>query len=198
MLLRGEIVPVGEDQIPHIELARKIIKRVNTMYGTDFPLPRALISETPRLVGTDGNDKMSKSLGNTIYLTATLKEIKTQVNKMYTDPGKTNVEAKGNIEKHVAFQYLDIFYGNREHLAELKARYIAGGPGSVGDGEIKGLLVKVLEELIAPIRERREYFVQRPELVAEAIESGSKRAREEGQRILRELKGAMGLLDYGR
>lgn len=93
MLPRGQIVPVGEDQVPHIELARKIIKKVNTMYGTNFPLPLALLSDTPRLVGTDGNDKMSKSLGNTIYLTATLDEIKKQVNSMYTDSGKTSISA---------------------------------------------------------------------------------------------------------
>jgi tryptophanyl-tRNA synthetase len=86
MLARGEVVPVGEDQIPHIELARKIIKKVNTMYDTKFPLPLALVSETPRLVGTDGNNKMSKSLNNTIYLTSSLVDIKKGVQSMYTDP----------------------------------------------------------------------------------------------------------------
>ena len=170
MLLRGGIVPVGEDQVPHIELARKVIKKVNTMYGTDFLLPLAMISDTPRLVGTDGNDKMSKSLGNTIYLTATLKEITAGVNSMYTDPNKTSITSKGNIEKHVVFKYLDIFYDNKEYIAELKKRYIEGGENSVGDGEIKKLLITVLEELIAPIRERREYYKNHMDIVIQAME----------------------------
>ena len=170
MLPRGEIVPVGEDQVPHIELARKLIKRVNAMYGTDYPLPLALISETSRLVGIDGNDKMSKSLNNTISLTADLKEITTQVNKMYTDPGKASVQSPGNIDKHVVFKYLDIFYSDKTHLDELKQRYIAGGENSIGDGTVKKLLIETLDALIAPYRERREYYLAHPELVIEAIE----------------------------
>ncbi|MCK9272345.1 tryptophan--tRNA ligase [Candidatus Gracilibacteria bacterium] len=198
MLPHGEIVPVGEDQIPHIELARKIIKKVNTMYGTNYPLPLALLSENPRLVGTDGNDKMSKSLGNTIYLTATLKEITTGVNSMYTDTGKTSIESKGNIEKHVVFKYLDIFYNDKKHIKDLKKRYIEGGANSLGDGELKKLLIQVLEELISPIRERREYYKNNMNLVISAIEKGSLNARIEGQKLLTELKEKMGILDYGR
>ncbi|MDD2916417.1 MAG: tryptophan--tRNA ligase [Candidatus Gracilibacteria bacterium] len=198
MLPYGEIVPVGEDQIPHIELARKIIKKVNTMYGTDFPLPLAMISETPRLVGTDGSDKMSKSLGNTIYLTATLKEITAGVNSMYTDPGKTNVQAKGNLEKHVVFKYLDIFYKDKAHLEDLKKRYVEGGEHSVGDGEVKKLLIKVLDELIAPIREQREYYKNNMDLVISSIAEGSQNVRNMGQDLLSELKEKMGILDYGR
>ncbi|PIE84930.1 tryptophan--tRNA ligase [Candidatus Gracilibacteria bacterium] len=198
MLPRGEIVPVGEDQVPHIELARKIIKKVNTMYETSFPLPKALISETPRLVGTDGNDKMSKSLGNTIYLTASLDEIKKGVNSMYTDPNKTSISSPGNIENHVVFKYLDIFYQDKEHLEDLKKRYIAGGENSVGDGEIKKLLIEVLEKLIAPIREKREYYKQNMDLVIESIEKGSQNMREEGQKLLEELKEKMGITKYGR
>ncbi|MDD2565871.1 MAG: tryptophan--tRNA ligase [Candidatus Gracilibacteria bacterium] len=198
MLLGGEIVPVGEDQIPHIELSRKVIKKVNTMYSTNFPIPKALVSEFPRLVGIDGNDKMSKSLGNTIYLTSTLKEITSQVNKMYTDPGKTSIESKGNISKHVAFLYLDIFYKDKTHLDELKKRYIEGGPNSVGDGEIKKLLINVLEEFISPIRERREYYLKHMDIVVNSIEKGSANARIEGQKLIETLKKSMGLLDYGK
>ncbi|NUJ97218.1 tryptophan--tRNA ligase [Candidatus Gracilibacteria bacterium] len=198
MLPKGEIVPVGEDQIPHIELARKIIKKVNTMYGTSFPLPMALISETPRLVGTDGNDKMSKSLGNTIYLTATLNEIKKGVNSMYTDSGKTSVSAPGNIENHVVFKYLDIFYSDKVHLEELKKRYIEGGENSVGDGELKKLLVKILDELISPIREKREYYKNNMDLVISSIEEGSENVRKIGQELLQELKEKMGIIGYGK
>ncbi|EKE28467.1 MAG: tryptophanyl-tRNA synthetase [uncultured bacterium (gcode 4)] len=196
MLLWWEIVPVWEDQIPHIELSRKVIKKINTMYGTNFPIPKVLVSETPRLVWIDGNNKMSKSLGNTIYLTATPKEIKEQVNKMYTDPGKINIDSKWDISNHVAFMYLDIFYKNKEHLDQLKKRYVEWWPESVGDWEIKKLLIEVLEEFISPIRERREYYKNHMDIVVASIEKWSKNARAEWQKLIRTLREAMGLVDY--
>lgn len=198
MLPKWKIVPVWEDQIPHIELARKVIKKVNSMYKTDFPLPMAMISETPRLVWTDWNDKMSKSLWNTIYLTASLKEIKEWVNKMYTDPGKTSINSPWNIDNHVVFKYLDIFYSDKYHIEELKKRYISWWENSVLDGELKKLLVEVLENLISPIREKREYYKQNMDLVISSIEEGSQRVREEGQVLLNELKENMGIINYGR
>jgi tryptophanyl-tRNA synthetase len=196
MLPRWEIVPVWEDQIPHIELARKLIKKVNNMYGTNYPLPLALISETPRLVWIDWNDKMSKSLWNTISISATNKEIKTQVNKMYTDSNKTTITSPGNIKKHVVFQYLDIFYKDKEHLSELKKRYIKWWENSIGDWEVKKLLIDVLEELIAPIREKREYYENNMPLVIDAIEKWSARLRKQATIMLKEIREAMGLLDY--
>ena len=196
MLPLAEIVPVWEDQIPHIELARKIIKKVNRMCGTKYPLPKVLLSDTPRLTWIDGNEKMSKSLWNTIYLTSSLKEIQSQVQKMYTDPGKVSISDKGNIEKHVVFQYLDIFYTDTAHIAELKERYIAGGENSVWDGELKKLLIQVLDEYIAPIREKREYYLQHPEIVEKAILDGTGRMRSEWQKMLQELKEAMGIASY--
>jgi len=196
MLPYWEIVPVWEDQIPHIELARKVIKKVNTMYWTKFPLPLAMISETPRLVWTDWNDKMSKSLWNTIYLTASLKEIKTWVNSMYTDPGKTSVESPWNIDNHVVFNYLDIFYDNKEHLDDLKTRYIEGWTNSVWDWELKKLLVEVLDTLITPIREKREYYKQNIDLVISSIEKWSQNMRNTWQHLLDELKEKMGIISY--
>lgn len=196
LLPKGEIVPVGEDQIPHIELARRIIKKVNGMYGTDYPLPKVMLSETPRLVGTDGNDKMSKSLGNTIYLTASPEEIKSQVQSMYTDPWKVSVQSPWNIENHVVFKYLDIFYDDAEHIQTLKDRYVAWGENSVGDGELKRLLVDVLEKLIAPIREKRRFYEQNMELVINSIEQWSAQLRKEAQQMLRELREAMWVIDY--
>ncbi len=196
MLPYWEIVPVWEDQIPHIELARKVIKKVNTMYGTNFPLPLAMISETPRLVWTDWNDKMSKSLWNTIYLTASLKEIKTWVNSMFTDPWKVNVQSPWNIENHVVFKYLDIFYGDTNHLDELKSRYIKWWENSVWDWEIKKLLVEVLDNLIAPIREKREFYKQNIDLVISSIEEWSQNIRNVGQKLLYELKEKMWIIAY--
>lgn len=196
MLPKWEIVPVWEDQIPHIELARKLIKKVNKMYDTNYPLPLALISETPRLVWIDGNDKMSKSLWNTISISANSKEIKTQVNKMYTDPNKISIDSIWSIENHVVFQYLDIFYSDKEHLSELKQRYIKWWENSIWDGEVKKLLIDVLEELIAPIREKRKYYEENIDLVIEAIEWWSNNIREEAIIMLKELREAMWLLDY--
>jgi tryptophanyl-tRNA synthetase len=141
---------------------------------------------------------MSKSLGNTIYLTATLKEITTWVNSMYTDTGKTSIESKWNIEKHVVFKYLDIFYNDKKHIKDLKKRYIEWWANSLWDWELKKLLIQVLEELISPIRERREYYKNNMNLVISAIEKWSLNARIEWQKLLTELKEKMGILDYGR
>lgn len=196
MLPKWEIVPVWEDQIPHIELARNVIRKVNNMYGTKYPLPMAMISDTPRLVWIYWNDKMSKSLWNTIFITSTSKEIKTQVNKMYTDPWKTSIQSPWNIENHVVFKYLDIFYNDKEHLEELKRRYIEWGENSVWDWEVKKLLINVLEELIAPIREKREYYLQNMDIVTNSIEKWSQVVREQWQEMLLELREAMWLLNY--
>ncbi len=196
MLPKWEIVPVWEDQIPHIELARKLIKKVNKMYGTKYPLPKALISDTPRLVWIDWNDKMSKSLWNTIFISASYNEIKTQVQKMYTDPNKSSIQSPWNIENHVVFKYLDIFYEDKQHLEELKQRYIKWWENSVWDWELKKLLIDVLEELIFPIREKRKYYEQNINLVINAIEKWSSRVREEAIIMLKELREAMWLLDY--
>jgi len=198
MLPLTHIVPVWEDQIPHIELARKIIKKVNTMYNTEFPLPKALISDMSRLVWIDWTDKMSKSLWNTIYLTATYEEIKSQVNKMYTDPNKTSIDSKWNIDKHVVFLYLDIFYEDKKHLEELKKRYIEWWENSVWDWEIKKLLIEALEKFIAPIRERRKYYENHMDIVVDAIEKWSENLRKDWQKMLLQLRKAMGLLNYGR
>ncbi len=198
LLPKWEIVPVWEDQIPHIELARKIIKKVNAMYGTNYPLPKALISEVPRLVWIDWNDKMSKSLWNTISISASFEEIKTQVNKMYTDPNKTSVQSKWNIKNHVVFKYLDIFYKDKKYLEDLKKRYIEWWENSIWDWYLKKLLVEVLNEIISPIRERRKYYEEHIDEVVEAIEKGSANLRSEAIVMLKDLREVMGLLDYGK
>lgn len=198
MLLGWQIVPVWDDQVPHIELARKIIKKVNTMYNLDYPLPLALLSENSRLVGIDWNDKMSKSLGNTIYLTASSSEIKTQVNKMYTDPNKVSIESKWDISKHVAFMYLDIFHEDIELINNLKKRYIKWWTDSVWDWEIKKILIVKLEEIIAPIRQKREFYEKNINLVIDSIEKWSRNARLEWQKTIFKLRKAMWLIDYGK
>lgn len=197
LLPRGEIVPVGEDQVAHIELARKIIDRVNKKTGTNFPLPKALISEIPRLVGIDGKDKMSKSLGNAIMISDPLTEIQKKVQKMYTDPNKTSIDAQGNTENHVVFMYLDIFHEDKNLVESLKTRYRAWGSASIWDGEIKKLLVTTLDAFISPIREKRAYYEAHPELIKTIIDEGAARFRNEAQEVLLELKSKMKILNYG-
>ncbi len=187
MLPGWEIIPVWEDQVPHIELARKVIKRVNTMYGTDFAIPKALISEVPRLVWIDWN---------TIYLTSEFDEIKSQVQKMYTDPWKISIESPWNIDKHVVFLYLDIFHEDKDEVEALKKRYIAWWKDSIGDWALKKILVETLENFIAPIRERRKYYQNNIHLVIDAIERWSSNVRWDAQKMLLDLRKAMGLLDY--
>ena len=196
MLPKWEIIPVWEDQIPHIELARNIIKRVNNMYGIKYPLPLAMISNTPRLVWIDWKEKMSKSLWNTIFITSTNKEIMQQVNKMYTDSWKTSMQAPWNIKNHVVFKYLDIFYNDKNYLEDLKRRYTKWWENSVWDWELKKLLTNILEEFIAPIREKREYYLNNMDIVTNAIEKWSNKVRKEAKELLTNLKEAMGLLNY--
>ncbi len=197
LLPRGDIVPVWEDQVPHIELARKIIDRVNKKTGAHFPLPRALISETPRLVGIDGKDKMSKSLGNAIMISDSLAEIQKKVQKMYTDPHKTSIDAPGNTENHVVFMYLDIFHEDKNLIENLKVRYRAWGSDSIWDGEVKKLLVTTLDAFISPIREKRAYYEAHPQLIKAIIDEGAERFRSEAQEVLLELKSKMKILNYG-
>lgn len=198
LLLQSQIIPVWEDQIPHIELARKIIKKVNVMYWTNFPIPCAFLSQTPRLIWTDWNDKMSKSLWNTIYLTSTKQEIISWVNSMYTDPKKISISSPGNIEKHIVFKYLDIFYEDKNHIEELKNRYIKWWDNSVWDWELKKLLIEVLEKIISPIRTKREYYKNHINDVISIMEKWSEKARLDWQKLLYELKEKMWVLNYWR
>lgn len=198
MLLNWWIVPVWDDQVPHIELARKVIKKVNKMYNLDYPLPLALLSENPRLVWIDWNDKMSKSLWNTIYLTATSDEIKKQVNKMYTDPNKTSIESKWNTDNHVVFSYLDIFHEDKNLINTLKRKYIDWWKDSVWDWELKKILISKLEEIISPIRQKRIFYENNLNLVIGSIEKWSKNARITWQQVIFKLRKAMWVIDYGK
>lgn len=198
MLLKWEAIPVWEDQLPHIELARNLIKKINNIYNTSFPVPVAILSSTPRLIGTDWNDKMSKSLWNTIGLTSSLDEIKKSVHSMYTDPGKTSVHSPWNVKDHVVFKYLDIFYEDKDHIDDLKKRYIEWGTNSVWDWELKKLLTDVLNNLIASIREKRQLYQENIPLVISAFEKWSEKARNIWQKVLEELKENLGIINYGK
>lgn len=153
LFVKGNLVPVGEDQLPVIELAQQIAKRFNSTYGVDlFPVPEAKLSKVNRLIGTDGGAKMSKSLGNVINLKDDEKELKSKVMKMYTDPNRIKATDPGRVEGNPVFIYHDAFNNNESQVEELKSRY---REGKVGDVEVKELLFESINNLLAPMREKR-------------------------------------------
>ncbi|MFP4430084.1 MAG: tryptophan--tRNA ligase [Spirochaetota bacterium] len=190
LLPRAHLVPVGKDNEAHVELTREIARRFNYLYGEVFPIPDVLIGEVPTLVGTDGNGKMSKSLGNAILLADDAKTVEKRVMGMYTDPNRIRADIPGTVEGNPVFQYHDVFNPNREEVEDLKTRYRAG---SVGDVEVKQKLARALNAFLDPIRERRATFEDRKGYVDEVIYSGTLKTREEGKATLLAAKKAMGL-----
>ena len=197
---RATTVPAGEDQEPMIELTREIVGRFNNVYGETLVEPEILLPTNAaclRLPGTDGKAKMSKSLGNCIYLSDTSKDVAKKVNGMYTDPLHLNISDPGHLEGNCPFIYLDAFCTDEkfkrhcsefESLQDLKDRYCAGG---VGDGTVKKILISVLEEELAPIRERRKQWEQDIPGVFEILRRGSEEARAVAAETLADVRRAM-------
>ena len=199
------VVPVGEDQLPMIEQTREIVQKFNSIYGETLVMPRAMIPENEtqrRLPGVDGKAKMSKSLGNCIYLSDTAKTVKKQVNgKMFTDPTHLRIEDPGHTEGNVVFTYLDAFctddhfaeylpeYAN---LEEMKEHYRRGG---LGDGVCKKFLISVLEEELSPIRAERAKWEADIDSVYDILLEGTKKAQETTNRTLERVRAAM-RIDY--
>lgn len=186
-------VPVGDDQKPMIEQAREIVRDFNRIYNTDTLVePEVMLPEKGRgrLVGIDGKGKMSKSLNNGIYLSDSADEIEKKVMKMYTDPNHIRIEDPGQVEGNVVFTYLDIFDSDKEKVAELKEHYQRGG---LGDMTIKRYLNEILQDYLAPIRQRREEFAKDPEFVMNMLKEGSERAECVAAETLAEVKAAMGI-----
>lgn len=190
LMVKADVVPVGRDQMPHIEVTREIARRFNDLYGEVFPLPEGLVGEVPILVGIDGKAKMSKSLGNAIFLSDDARTVERKVMSMYTDPTRIHPTDPGHVEGNPVFIYHDAFNPNKAEVEELKARYRAG---KVGDVEVKRRLARALNEFLEPFRERRRQLEQQPETIREIIMQGSDVARREAQRTLEEAKAAMGL-----
>ncbi|MFW2738974.1 tryptophan--tRNA ligase, partial [Acinetobacter baumannii] len=191
---KATVVPVGEDQIPMIEQTNEIVRRVNRQIGQDLlPECKALLSNMARLPGFDGKAKMSKSLGNTIVLNASDKDIKKAVNAMYTDPNHLRIEDPGQVEGNIVFTYLDAFDPNKEEVEELKAHYRRGG---LGDGTVKKRLEGVLKELITPIRERREELAKDPDYIMDVLRQGTDKCRIITQQTLDEVKDGLGSVSY--
>lgn len=188
---KAELVPVGDDQLPMIEQTNEIVHKMNSL--TTTPILRhckALLSDVSRLPGIDGNAKMSKSLGNTLTLSASEEEIHRAVSAMYTDPNHLRVADPGQTEGNVVFTYLDAFHADKTFVAEMKAHYRRGG---LGDRQCKNALETCLQELLAPIRERRATYIQDKGMLLALLRRGSERAHELTQRTLHEVKRGLGL-----
>lgn len=188
-IIKADLVPVGEDQVPHIEQTREVVRVFNKIYGKVFPEPRAKIGEMPRLVGIDGKAKMSKSLGNAIYLKDSAEELKKKINKMYTDPTRIRATDPGHIEGNVVFMYLDVFMKNKEMLDSLKDDY---RKGQLGDVVIKEYLFNEINNFLIPIRQKRESISDKDAM--EVLKDGTERASVVTRQTMREVRKAMKLL----
>ncbi len=189
LCVRGDLVPVGKDNIAHVEITREIARRFNFLYGETLPVPDGIVGDVPTLIGTDGQAKMSKSLNNSIFISDTPSEVKKKVRGMYTDPNRVSADVPGTVEGNPVFIYHDAFNPNREEVEDLKARY---REGKVGDVEVKEKLTVAINNMLAPMHERRAKY-EETGLIEEIIYNGTQIAREETQKTLYMMKKAMGL-----
>lgn len=189
---KANLVPVGDDQEPMLEQAREIVRTFNSIYGEVLVEPEGVFPPKGqgRIPGLDGNAKMSKSLGNAIYLSDDEDTLKKKVMSMYTDPNHIHVEDPGQVEGNVVFTYLDIFDKDTAKVQELKDHYRHGG---LGDVKIKRYLMEVLNAELAPIRQRRAKFAKDLPAVMDMLKAGSDRANQVAAQTLDEVKDAMGL-----
>ena len=190
---KATTVPVGEDQLPMIEQTREIVRSFNSLYGDVLVEPEAVIPKNDtcgRLPGTDGKAKMSKSIGNCIYLSDDADTVKKKVMSMYTDPNHIRVEDPGQIEGNTVFTYLDVFAPNKEEVEEMKAHYKRGG---LGDMKVKKYLNEVMQAELEPIRKRREEFAKDMDYVYKMLKDGSDKARQVAAQTLTEVREAIGL-----
>jgi tryptophanyl-tRNA synthetase len=190
LMPRAHLVPVGKDNEAHVEITREIARRFNHLYGEVFPEPDVLVPETGTLIGTDGQAKMSKSLGNAIMLSDSAKDVEQKVRGMYTDPARIRADIPGKVEGNPVFIYHDIFNPNVEEVNDLKDRYRTG---NVGDVEVKRKLATAINNFLEPIRERRAQYEAKPGMVDEIIYAGNAKTRAVAQETVRMMDEAMGL-----
>jgi tryptophanyl-tRNA synthetase len=190
LMPKANLVPTGEDQSPHVEMTREVARRFNRLFGEVFPEPEGLVGRVPRLVGIDGQAKMSKSLNNAIYLKDDAETVTQKVMRMYTDPTRIHATDPGHIEGNPVFMYHDAFNPDKAEVQDLKERYVAG---KVGDVEVKQKLAGALNALMDPIRERRARYEAQPALVREALASGSGYAKRVAEQTMSEVRAALRL-----
>ncbi len=190
LMPRAHLVPVGKDNEAHVEITREIARRFNYLYGEVFPVPDVLVGDVPTLVGTDGQAKMSKSLGNAIFLSDDAKTVQKKVFGMYTDPNRVRADIPGTVEGNPVFIYHDVFNPNRAEVESLKERYRLG---QVGDVEVKEKLTVALNAFLEPFRQRRAAIESRPGYVEQVIYEGTQATEQIAQETLMLMKKAMGL-----
>jgi len=190
LMIKANLVPVGKDQESHVEVTREVAKTFNKTYGEVFPVPKALIGRVGTLPGTDGQTKMSKSVGNCIYLSDDPATVTKKIKSMYTDPNRIRATDPGTVEGNPVFVYHDAFNPNKEEVKDLKSRY---RQGKVGDVEVKEKLTVALNKFLDPIRARRAKYQAKAKLIDEIIASGSRRAQTEAQKTLKQMLQAMGI-----
>lgn len=194
LLPRANVVPVGKDNLAHVELAREMAHRFNSMYGNTFPEPEALIGNIPTLIGTDGKKKMSKSVGNAIFLSDDSSTVENKVKGMYTDPNRLHASDPGVIEGNPVFDYHDFFNPNIDEVNDLKERYQLG---KVGDVEVKIKLSNAINLLLEPFRERRAYYKTHPKIAQDILTIGIRRMQKEAHETM-EMVAAVTGLSYSR
>ncbi|HXK52504.1 tryptophan--tRNA ligase [Candidatus Nomurabacteria bacterium] len=190
--VKADLVPVGIDQKPHVEQALEVVSRFNSMYGEVFPVPKALIGRVGKLVGTDGNPKMGKSLNNCVFLNDSEEDLKSKIMNMFTDPARIHASDPGRVEGNPVFIYHDAFNPNKDEILDLKDRYVKG---QVGDVEVKTKLFNALNTFLGPIRDRYKYYDERREDVKDILIQGTARTREVVRETLEETKDKMHLLN---
>ena len=193
LLPRADLVPVGEDQAPHIEMTREVVRKFNRIFEPIFKEPDTKIGRVPRLKGIDGNNKMSKSKGNVIELRFSEEQVNKAVMSMYTDPKRLKATDPGTVEGNPLFQYHDAFNPDKEKVDDFKKRY---REGKVGDVEVKKDLAESLNNFLSPIREKREYYENNPKEVEDALMSGTSKAREIASETMKMVRAAMKIDSY--
>jgi len=189
---QATVVPVGQDQLPMIEQTNEIVRSFNRIYKTDvLKEVEALVTKTGRLSGIDGQAKMSKSLGNAIFLKDTADELAQKVRAMYTDPNHIKVEDPGKLEGNTVFEYLDIFATDKQKVQELKDHYQKGG---LGDSKVKQYLLEQLNAFLDPIRTRRQEYIKDKAYLHEILLKGTSNAHQVSQAVLTQVKQAMHLV----
>jgi len=187
IMYNAHFVPVGEDQVPHLELSREVVRRFHTFYGEVFVEPQPMLTRFARLPGLD-NRKMSKSYGNAIDLADDPETVRKKVMQMYTDPARVRADIPGNVEGNPVFTYHDAFNPDTAEVDDLKVRYRAG---KVGDVEVKKKLIVALEKTLEPMRDRRAQILARPGALREIVEEGSARARGIARETMARVRDAM-------
>jgi tryptophanyl-tRNA synthetase len=192
----ADLVPVGRDQAPMIELCRDIVLRFNRLYGETLVLPEAMYAEFGRLPGTDGAAKMSKSVGNTISLSDDEKTVTQKVMAMFTDPNRLTGREPGNVENNPVFTYLDAFSTDKARVEEMKTLYRAGGENEkgkpiLGDVSVKRELIAALNDVLGPMREKRAEFEAQPDFVWDVLKSGTNRGLQRAEGLMERVRDAM-------